>query len=145
MPTGNFSIGHDISVDVVDGETGAVITFDQLTNFTAKPITKMINSEPIGDKPLFAEAPNGWSGTFDMDRTSPAADLYFASKEAEYWAGGNPLTGTVNQIITEKDGSLTQFRFPGAALVMEDPGNWKSAEKVTQRVKWTARSRDRIL
>lgn len=95
--------------------------------------------------PLFAEAPNGWKGTFDFDRTSQAIDIYFANFEADYYAGGNPVNGTITQTIAEADGSVTQFLFEGVAMKISQSGMWKAAEKVSQRIEWNASTRVRIL
>lgn len=145
MPSNNLSLGHDVSVDIYDGASGKVITFPARTMFSADPITKQINSEPLNGPPIFAEAPNGWKGTLEFDRTDSTIDAYFAANEALYFAGGNPLSGSITQTIQEKDGSVTQWRFTGVAMKLDTSGNWKSAEKVTIKVSWSASTRVRVV
>ena len=145
MPINNLSIGHDVTVTIFDSASQSVVNFPARTGFTAEPITKTINSEPLNGPPLFAEAPNGWHGSFDFDRTDPSIDIYFANYEATYYAGGNPLSGTVTQTIQEKNGTVTQFVFTGVAMKLSQAGMWKSAEKVSMKIDWTASTRTQVL
>jgi hypothetical protein len=140
-----LSIGHDVTVTIFDTTTQSIVSFPARTGFSAEPITKQINSEPLNGEPIFAEAPNGWKGQLDFDRTDPSIDIYFDNFEAAYWNGGNPLSGTITQTIQEKDGSVTQFVFTGVAMKLAQAGQWKSAEKVSQKVDWSAGRRKRVL
>lgn len=145
MPVNNLSIGHDVTVTIFDTTTQSVVSFPARTGFSAEPITKTINSEPLNGPPLFAEAPNGWRGTLDFDRTDPSIDIYFANYETAYYNGNNPVNGTITQTIQEKDGSVTQFEFTGVAMKLAQAGMWKAAEKVAMRIDWNASQRERIL
>jgi hypothetical protein len=145
MPVNNLSIGHDVTVTIFDFATQATVSFPARTGFTAEPMTKTINSEPLNGPPLFAEAPNGWKGTFDFDRTDASIDVYFANYEKTYYGGGNPLNGSVTETIQEKDGSVSQFEFSGVAMRLAQAGSWKSAEKVVQRIDWNASTRYQII
>ena len=145
MPTNNLSIGHDVSVDIFDATSNTILTFPARTNFKSEPIFKQINSEPLNAQPIFAEAPNGWKGNLEFDRTDSTIDDYFAAFEASYWAGGNPLAGTITQTIQEKTGAVTQYVYYGVAMKPTDMGNWKAAEKVTIKIEWTASTRKKVL
>ena len=145
MPINNLSIGHDVTVTIFDTATQSIVSFPARTGFSAEAITKTINSEPLNGPPLFAEAPNGWKGTFDFDRTDPSIDIYFANYEATYYAGGNPINGTITQTIQEKNGSVTQFVFTGVAMKVSQSGMWKAAEKVAQKIDWNASTRTQVL
>lgn len=134
-----------MTVTIYDAASNSIVDFPARTGFSAEPIYKNINSEPLNGPPIFAEAPNGWKGTFDFDRTDPKIDIYFANFEAAYWAGGNPLDGSITQTIVEKDGSVTQFVYTGVAMKLTQAGQWKAAEKVTMRVEWMASTRNRVL
>jgi hypothetical protein len=150
VPVNNLSIGHDVSVTIFDATTQQIVAFPARTGFSAEPITKTINSEPLNGPPQFAEAPNGWKGTLDFDRTDPSIDIYFANYEAQYYNGGNPLSGTITQTIQEKGvngapGIVTQFVFTGVAMKLSQAGQWKAAEKVPQKIDWMASTRTRVL
>ena len=145
MPINNLSIGHDVTVTIFDNTSQSIVTFPARTGFSAEPITKTINSEPLNGPPLFAEAPNGWKGTLDFDRTDPTIDIYFANYEATYYAGANPISGTITQTIQEKNGTITQFSFTGVAMKLAQAGQWKAAEKVPMRIDWMAGTRTQVL
>lgn len=145
MPVNNFSIGHDVTVTIFDVNSNSLVAFPAKTGFSAEPIFKNLVSNPINGPPIFAEVPDGWKGTFDFDRTDPSIDIYFANFENTYYAGGNPLDGTITQIIQEKStGSTTQFLFLGVAMKLSQSGIWRASEKVSQRIEWMASTRKRI-
>ncbi len=145
MPVANFSIGHDVAVDITDPITGKIVTFGAVTGFQAESQTKQITSEPLNGPPQFAETFNGWKGQVDFDRTANDVDLFFQKLEDNYWNGVNTLLGVITETITEKDGSLTQFKFEGVAFKLGDAGKWKAQEKVSLRVDWMASRRRRIV
>ena len=145
MANNTFSIGHDVSVDLYDSVNGKIISFPAVTGFSAEPITKGINSEPLNGPPLYAENPNGWRGTIDFDRTDKRIDEYFATREALYYQGGSLFSASITQTIRESDGSVTQYRYPGCALKYEQAGQWKAADKVSLRVSWNASQRVKVV
>lgn len=140
-----MSIGHDVSVTFFDGTTQLIVAWPARTGFSAEPITKTINSEPLNGPPLFAEAPNGWKGTIEFDRTDASIDDYFAKNEALYFNFGNPITGTITQTIAEKTGAVSQYVFIGVAIKPSQMGKWKAAEKVAIQLDWSASTRVKIL
>ena len=141
MPNNNFSIGHDISIDIYDSEINAMVTFPPVTGFSAEPITKQITSEPLNGPPLFAENPNGWKGTIDFDRIGSTVGKWFADREAKYFNGRNLFNVTITETIKEKDYSITQYRYTGVALKLAEAGKWKATDKVSQRIDWVASTR----
>jgi hypothetical protein len=145
MANNSFSIGHDVSLDIVDIVTGKQVVFPLVTGFAPDPITKQITSEPLNGPPLFAENPNGWKGTIDFDRTDSSIDIWFANREAAYYRGVSQFNVTITQTIQEKDGSVTQFRYPNVALKLADAGKWKASDKVSMRIDWMASTRIQVL
>ena len=145
MANNSFSIGHDISVDIFDIVSGKQVIFPLITGFSAEPQTKQISSEPLNGPPLYAENPNGWRGTIDFDRTDNSIDLWFAGREAAYFKGQSIYNCTVTQTIQEKDGSVTQFRYPNVALKYSQAGAWKASDKVSLRLDWMGSTRIQVL
>ena len=145
MPINNFSIGHDVAVDVTNPLTGKLMTLDSVTGFNAEQQTKEITSEPLNGPPQFAHAPNGWKGAVDFDRQSANADIFISQLEANYWAGINTLSGTITETITNPDQSISQFKFTGCTFKYGDAGKWKAQEKVPIRLDWTASQRVQIV
>lgn len=145
MAVNGFSIGHDVSIDIYDAVTGKQVVFPLITGFSPEPQTKQISSEPLNGPPLFAENPNGWRGTIDFDRTDPSIDLWFAGREAAYFKGQSIFNVTITQTIQEKDGTVTQFRFPNVALKPSQMGQWKAADKVSIRLDFMASTRVQVV
>ena len=145
MPNNGFSIGHDVSVDISDIVTGKQVVFPLVTGFSAEPKTKQIISEPLNGPPFFAENPNGWGGTIDLDRTDGSVDFWFADREARYYKGQSLFNVTIVQTVQERDGSISQFRYPNVALKLSQAGQWKASEKVSIRLDWVASTRIQVL
>ena len=145
MAVNGFSIGHDVSVDIFDIVTGKQVIFPLVTGFSAEPITKQITSEPLNSSPLFAENPNGWKGTIDFDRTDNSIDAWFSGREAAYYKGQSIFNVTITETIQEKDGTVSQYRFPNVALKLTQAGQWKAADKVSLKIDWMASTRVQVI
>jgi hypothetical protein len=140
---GTFSIGRDVSVDIVL-PSGSHLILDQVTGFDAKPKMKKLSSVGLDGVNRHATIPEGWSLSFDMDRANVVMDDYWSQFEAAYYNGQTVFNATILQTIVEADGSHTQFRFEGVSLSFDDAGNWKSDQYVKQRVSGEASFRKRI-
>jgi len=145
LPIQNFSLGHDVTVTIYDNNTNSLVSFPAQTGWQANPIYKNLKSSPLNSFPIYAEVPDGWRGSFDFDRTNNTIDVYFANFEAAYWAGGNPLDGSITETIQEDDGTVTQFVYVGVSMRLANSGQWRSGEKVSQRIDWSCSTRQRIL
>ncbi len=145
MPIANFTVGHDVSVDIISGTTGQVISLPANTGFTAEATTQQIASRPLSGPPVFGEMPDGWSGTIDFDRTDIRIDAFFAAREAAYYKGQNIINDAIVQTIRERDGTITQYRFVNVALKFSQGGQWKAQDKVAQNIAWKASTRVQVL
>src|SRR5690242_2966779 len=122
MPINNFSVGKDVSLTAITSY--GPLTLIGLTDFTADPMTTDLKSKAIDGTPRFGFIPDGWKGSFKLDRLDASIDTYWAQVEADYYAGKNLQAGTINEIITEADGSITQWRYDGVVLRLEKAGEW---------------------
>lgn len=136
MPFNNFSVGKDVSLTVITSL--GPLSFIGLTDFTADPMTTDLKSKSIDGTPRFGFIPDGWKGSFKLDRLDPTVDNYWAQVEADYYAGKNIQAGTINEIITEADGSVTQWRYDGVVLRLEKAGEWGGDKKVEQSISFEA-------
>lgn len=142
MPINGFSVGKDVSLTVVTSY--GTLTFAGLTNFMADPMTTDLKSKAIDGTPRFGFIPDGWKGSFTLDRLDPSVDNYWAQVEADYYAGKNIPAGTINEIITEADGSVTQWRYTGVILRLEKAGDWGGDKKVEQSVSFEAAKKVKV-
>ncbi len=134
--TNQFNIGRDAQL-TINGSAGPM-TFNIITEFDAKPKYKSLESDAIDGTQRFRDLPMGHSGSFSLDRADSSVTDYFAGQEANFFAGLLPDQVTITQTITEASGAVTQYQYTGVALQLEDAGNWKGLEKITQKINWRA-------
>jgi hypothetical protein len=90
---------------------------------------------------LGAELPRGWTGTFALDRGSPAADEFIAAIEQAYFNGQSIAAGTLYQYVNEPDGSTSTFQFSGVVFKLTSSGVYKGDAPVAQQLEFFASSR----
>lgn len=144
MPMNNYSIGLDVSVDII-GSFGSVQRFANVTHFDSKQETKQIKIVGINGRIDLLEIPNGWNGSIEIDRRNQVLDQYIALFEENYYNGVNILSASITQTIKEADGSRTQFSYTGVMFKMSDAGAWKGDEIVKQKLDWVAGRRRLII
>lgn len=142
MPVFNFSTGKDVTLDITTPLGRLVL--DGITNFDAKQMQTKIKSKGIDGVPRHGSIPDGWSGSFRLDRLSPAADNFFAAQEQGYFNGQNLQGGTIYETIREIDGSLTQWRYTGVVLSFDDAGSWAGDKRVEQTISFEAERRIKV-
>jgi hypothetical protein len=140
MPQQGYSIGRDTSAVIILAD-GSTLRLGKVTSFDAKPMnseTTVKALDGVNDHLRFHE---GWGGSIEMERRSSDLDAYWASIEADYYAGNSETPGTIQQTITEPDGSVTQWRYEKVILKFDDPGKWSSDTTVKQTLSFVASKR----
>lgn len=140
---GLMSLGKDVSADVIL-PNGQHLNLGNITGFDAKPISKDLSSSGIDGTPRFAVVPEGWQISFDVDRAGPNVDNWWAAHEASYYSGNVIQNVTILETIDEPDGSISQWRFIGCALKLDDAGNYKSDQFVKMKVSGKASFRVKV-
>lgn len=143
MPQNGYSIGKDTTI-VVTLPSGAALNLGKLVKWTAKPDQenkKIKGMDGITDHVRFW---NGWSGSFELERTSPDLDTYFATLESNYHAGIPELPVTIQQTTLENDGSVSQYSFRGALLTFDDAGSYSGDSTVSQKMSFVATQRVKL-
>jgi hypothetical protein len=139
MPYNTFSIGSDCQL-VVMGPFGRV-DLAHVTGFEANQVTMAIRVDRLDGVQLGAELPKGWSGTFTLDRGSPAADDFIAAIEQAYLAGQSIPAGTLYQYVNEPDGSTSTYQFSGVVFKLTSAGAYRGDAPVAQKLSFYASSR----
>lgn len=131
--TNSFNVGRDgAQLTIIDSNYGTV-TIDGITKFSAKPAVVKLKSVAINGRLKFRTIPDGHELSFELDRTDPSYEQYFAQKEANYYAGLSPAAIFVTWTIKNLDGSISQFQYSDMDLAPEDDGEWEGQNKVTQK------------
>lgn len=135
--------GRDVTVTLIT--TGGVITLSPLTMFRSKRRTVQLESKPLTGKPIFDDLPDGWEGRAEWDRDNVSADAYFAAIDTLYYQGGVNITQvTIDQLVQEVVGSITQFQYVGVALNYEAAGDWEKDKFVKCGIDFRASDRLRV-
>jgi len=141
MPLNSLSVGRDCTVQVFDPNAGGVVTLKNITAFEAKPTTIQLKSKGLNGIVIHATEPDGWSGSFMIDRNGANVDRLFALLEANYYNGINIQSQTITETIQEADGTISQYQFIGVALTYSEAGQWTNGKQVSQKIDWNASQR----
>ena len=133
MPANNFTIGKDISLTIVT-TSGILALPITTTSFDAKPQYNKVRGVCLDGVNRGFNAPTGWDLTFGLDRSSSVVDDFFVQQEAGYYAGQNTLTGSISETIQEANGSVSQYRYTGVILALDDAGKFTGDAKVSQSI-----------
>ena len=143
MPTTTFNIGRDSSL-VLIAPTGQRIDLSIVTGFESKQAVHQLRVRPLTGPPQGADIPDGWNGSFEVERGSSAADDLISTIESGFWAGGTIGTGQVFQYIQEVNGSQSTYQYDGVTLHLSEAGNYKADATVKQTISFFASTRKRV-
>jgi hypothetical protein len=143
MATSTFNLGRDSSV-VVIAPTGQRIDFSIVTGFDAKQTVHQLRIKPLTGPPQGVDIPDGWTGSFEIERGSSAADDLFSSIEQGFWATGALGIGQIFQYIQEVNGSTSTYQYDGVAMHLSDAGSYKADASVKQTIAFFASTRKRV-
>lgn len=142
MPLNGYSAGRDVTTTIVTSK--GPLKFSQITGFHSKSDTVTGKVKKVNGVTDHWRFPDGWTGGFDIERADSTADDYFAQLEADYYAGLNELPGTITETITEVDGSVSQFRYTGVLLTLDDAGNKTGNGTIQMKVSFVASTRLKV-
>lgn len=141
-PINGFTIGKDTTL-VINTPSG-VKKFSLITGFSSKPETTTIKVKGLDGitRPLVFH--DGWGGQFDLERQNGELESYWAELEENYHAGISLQAGTIIETIREADGSVTQYRYTGVVLKLEDLGDRAGDKTVKQKLGFMASRRIKV-
>lgn len=125
---GNFSIGRDATLDVTTSK--GLFRIGITTEFNLKPKYKSVESHGLDGINRTAHLPAGGEGTIKYDRADSLVEDFFAAVEADYYNGIPLQAGTITETVTEANGAVSQYRYVGVALKLDDPGTRKGDDKI---------------
>lgn len=142
MPINGYSVGRDVSLDIISA-TGP-LRFSQVVGFSSKPDITDQKIKGLDGVTRHLRFPDGWSGSFRIERRNSAVDDYFSQWEANYYAGQNENPCTITETIREADGSISQYRYTGVLLKLDNAGDWAGDKSVNISVSFVAERRVKI-
>lgn len=141
---GTFNTGHDVSIEIVDPDTGRTISIPIKTGWDKKQLTDEVKSRPLNSETLFEEDPVGWEGTLDADRSNAVLDNWIAAREEAFYAGKTVKQFTILETIQEVDQSYTQWRYTGCAAKLADGGKAERGKTIAMKLEWKAGRRRKV-
>lgn len=142
MPINNFSVGRDISLSVITSD--GPLNLGLVTEFTSKQDTTEQKVKGLDGIIRPVRFYDGWSGSFSVDRQNSGVDDYFTKLEANYYAGLNELPVTITETVQETSGAVSQYRYTGVLLKLDDAGDWKGDSTVKQKISFMASRRIKL-
>ncbi len=141
MSQQGYSLGRDITITVITG-TGQVLNLGKVMKFVSKPDTSNEKVKPINAPIAHLRFWEGWSGNFEVNRTGPDMDAYFAQLEANYFANLDEPAASMQTTIAEPSGGgVSQFRYDGVIMTYTDAGDWAADKTVAQKIDFMAARR----
>jgi hypothetical protein len=144
MPNNSQSIGKDVSLDIYTSRGPLSIPAAAITNFTSQPTTSTTSSKGLDGVTRNAVYPDGWQGTFEIDRLNDVVDSFWAQYEADYYNGVNLTAGTITETIAEPDGSVSQYRYTGVVLNFTNAGSRQGNQLIKQTLSFMASRRLKV-
>ena len=117
MPVNSFSVGRDLTFTLATQYGNLEIA--GVTDYSAKPMFTDLKHKGLDGVVTHGEIPDGWEVSIKLERQDPVLDRFFARLEADYFAGVNVRGGTMVETISEKDGSVSQYRYENVVLKMD--------------------------
>lgn len=142
MATATPTIGRSGSMVLI--MNGSRIDLPTVTNFRSEAQARNIRSEPLNGQPLEMSIPNGWRGSFQVDRYDGTLDNAIASQESAFWNAGTISLGTIYFYVKESDGSTSTYEFTNVALVLSDAGQYAQEAIVKLTASFTASARNKL-
>ena len=142
MPANGLSTGIDTKIYFSDAN--GVQQFALLESFEASENADVIEKIQCDGVTKFPKFHKGWKGTFTFQRNSDVLDSYIAVQESVYYLGVDQLPGTITQTIIEVDGTVSQYSYSNAVLVLQDGGTWSGTDIVTQKFSFNASRKQKL-
>jgi hypothetical protein len=146
VPANQFSTGRDCQLVVVPPSGVGVgrIDLTHVTGFDARQTTHSIRLHRLDGVHLAAELPQGWDGSFELERGNAAVDDFIAANEQAWHARGELSGSTLYQYITEPDGSTSTYQFDNVVFKLTNAGSWRGDQTVKQKLDFFASRRKRV-
>src|SRR5690348_5919360 len=139
MPINGYTTGRDLTLTIV--ANGEPVSFDQITGFQSKQEKIIKKVKGLDGVTRNISFPDGWSGRFNLERQDRTLDDFFNQEEADYYQGVDRGEITITETVTEVDGSVAQYRYRGVQLMLDDAGEFKGDNTVTQTLNFTSTRR----
>src|SRR5665213_421795 len=124
--------------------TGRAVTLTLVTGFQSKQDSVEQKIKGLDGVTRHVRFFGGWSGTFNVERQDSTVDDYFSQLEQNYYSGVLETPASITETIAEVDGSISQYRYQGVLLKLDDAGEYRGDQSVKQALSFVASRRVQI-
>lgn len=142
MPQNGYSLGRDVSIDII-GPYGP-IRIDKIMSFNSKPKINKQEIVPLNGQTDELMTPKGWTGDIDVERTDATLDDFWARWEDDYFNGVPQPPTTITETIQETSGGVSVYRYENVVLILADGGKKEGEKTIRQKMDFTARRRKKV-
>lgn len=142
MPQGKFNVGRDVTLKIVT--TVGSLDLSNLTSFKSKLDETVQKIVLVNGKTKHLRFLEGWSGSFDLERSSAQIDAYFSLLELNQKLGIREPPASITETVQEVNGSVSQFRYKGVILSYQDAGEVAGNKSIKQSLNFVAEERPQI-
>lgn len=143
MPQNGYNVGRDVTI-VIQTPYGP-LSIPKVTKFNPKPDVVEVKIKRMDGVVDHLRIPNGWSGTLEVPRDGSTVDDYFAQVEADFYSGVNEQPSSIYETIANPNGSISQYRYEGVMLSLDDAGERSGDKEISQRMKFVGSRKIRIV
>ena len=143
MPTRDYNIGQDSSVVITDTIFGR-LDLKIITSFDSHEMTATTKVRPMRGPSLQDEIPEGWEGSFEIDRGTSSLDDYISRRASTFYATNTLSTATLYHYVDEVGGGRSVFEYTRVTFKLSDAGKYHGGEVVKQKVSFFASERKKV-
>lgn len=145
MPANRNTIGRDISVVLVTPRGELNVAPEAITGWSSNRRAVMSSRKGMAGPPRHRQSPDGWEGSFSIDRFDSGIEDHFIALDEAYYRGENTYGGTIQETINNPDGSVSQYRYTGVELNLTSVGDRSPDDEVAYTVEFMASQKIRVV
>ena len=144
MPSNGLNVGTDFSFGLFDANTSKTLHLGDIQAIKETAQKHDLNSRVYNAPPKYAYAPDGYSGSFDIVRTGSDMEKLQILLSNNFNSGVPILSGFINKIVTNGDGSVSKFQYTGVVFFMTDVGDTSREKTIKQTIVWMAGDKQQL-
>lgn len=144
MAVNGMNLGVDYQFGLFDGFSQAIINLGDVQSVTMVAHKSDVKSMPYNAPPRYAHVYDGYSGTFDIVRTSAILENLQIIQNNAFDAGAVIPTGFLQETVNNPDGSVSVYQYVNVDWFMTNPGHVSRDKETHQTVEWKASKKVQI-
>ena len=137
-----YTQGKDVSIDIM-GPYG-LISISKIMSFESKPVVQKETKTPLNGITDTLLTPQGWEGSFKVERTDSTLDDFWARWEDDYYNGVLQNPATITETIKESSGNVSVYRYDTVVLHLTEAGSKEGLKTISQTMSFTAARRRKV-